>query len=217
MPRLVPIGQSGAVPSALDDDLAYFRDRGYEVRFERRDLHATHMARGEPGQASFSQKGVSTTSSTSCEASKSSRLHTAWERARGRTRRRSAALRVRTRLTPYLPIRARRNRSGSGNMRSWLHQEMRRFESSCSTRIREPRYRCGAVPMMTSGSTRRGVATALGRVVGAARSVGGRGGLARQLHRSTRPDRSPVPRRQRTVQHVRRRNSDLRSRSGGTG
>jgi hypothetical protein len=45
------------VSSALDDDLAYFRERGYEVRFEQRDLHATHMALGEPGQASFFAEG----------------------------------------------------------------------------------------------------------------------------------------------------------------
>ncbi|MBK6857833.1 MAG: hypothetical protein IPG97_15120 [Microthrixaceae bacterium] len=42
---------------ALDEDLAYFQERGYEVRFEERDLHATHMARGEPGQASFFVEG----------------------------------------------------------------------------------------------------------------------------------------------------------------
>ena len=52
-------GQSGVVPGALDDDLAYFRERGDDVRIEERDLHALHMARGEPGQASFFAEGRS--------------------------------------------------------------------------------------------------------------------------------------------------------------
>ena len=42
---------------AFDEDLGYFHNRGYEVRFEQRDLHATHMARGEPGTASFFVEG----------------------------------------------------------------------------------------------------------------------------------------------------------------
>lgn len=52
-------GQFDVVPGALDDDLGYFRERGYDVRIEERDLHALHMARGEPGQASFFAEGRS--------------------------------------------------------------------------------------------------------------------------------------------------------------
>jgi len=33
--------------------LAYFENRGFEVRIEERELHADYVARGEPGRASF--------------------------------------------------------------------------------------------------------------------------------------------------------------------
>src|SRR3954454_3727819 len=45
------------VSDESDEDLAFFRGRGYEVRFEQRDLHAEHMGRGEPGRATFFAEG----------------------------------------------------------------------------------------------------------------------------------------------------------------
>jgi hypothetical protein len=36
-----------------DSVIAYFRDHGFDVRIEERNLHAEHIARGEPGRASF--------------------------------------------------------------------------------------------------------------------------------------------------------------------
>lgn len=37
--------------------IEFFRSRGYEVRIEERDLHSEHIARGEPGRASFFVEG----------------------------------------------------------------------------------------------------------------------------------------------------------------
>ena len=46
------------VPDDPDDTpIAFFRRRGIGVRIEERDLHAEHMAKGEPGRASFYVEG----------------------------------------------------------------------------------------------------------------------------------------------------------------
>ena len=39
------------------DDAAYFRNLGLDLRIEAHDLHAEHMAAGEPGRASFFAEG----------------------------------------------------------------------------------------------------------------------------------------------------------------
>ena len=36
-----------------EEAVAYLQDLRFEVRIEERDLHAEHMAAGEPGRASF--------------------------------------------------------------------------------------------------------------------------------------------------------------------
>ena len=50
---MLSIGHDGLVSDNSDSELAYFQDRGFEVRLEERDLHAEYMASGEPGRASF--------------------------------------------------------------------------------------------------------------------------------------------------------------------
>jgi hypothetical protein len=47
----------GGVSAEADDALAYLQEQGFEVRIERRDLHAVLVARGRPGQASFYAEG----------------------------------------------------------------------------------------------------------------------------------------------------------------
>jgi hypothetical protein len=55
------VGEAGGLPGpmveGLEHDLAYLQERGYEVAIEERDLHAMHIAPGEPGQASFFVEG----------------------------------------------------------------------------------------------------------------------------------------------------------------
>ena len=41
----------------VDDPVAYFASRGFEVSFEERDLHAELVAAGAPGRASFYREG----------------------------------------------------------------------------------------------------------------------------------------------------------------
>jgi hypothetical protein len=40
-------------------DLAYFAERGLNLRVDERDLDAEHMSKGEPGRASFYREGRS--------------------------------------------------------------------------------------------------------------------------------------------------------------
>jgi hypothetical protein len=51
--------QSACVSDGADSVIAYFRDRGLDVRIEQRDLHAEHLARDEAGRASFFVKNRS--------------------------------------------------------------------------------------------------------------------------------------------------------------
>ena len=50
------IGQSAYVPDNAGD-LAYFRQRGFDVSVEERDVHAEYMASGNPGRATFYAEG----------------------------------------------------------------------------------------------------------------------------------------------------------------
>ena len=43
--------------SEADEALRYLTEQGFEVRVERRNLHAEYMSRGEPGKASFYAEG----------------------------------------------------------------------------------------------------------------------------------------------------------------
>lgn len=42
---------------AEPDPTKFFRDLGFDLQFGEHDLHAEHMARGEPGRASFFAEG----------------------------------------------------------------------------------------------------------------------------------------------------------------
>lgn len=50
-------GNLRRVPDDSESTIDYFRRRGFDVRIEERDLHADHMARGEPGRAAFYADG----------------------------------------------------------------------------------------------------------------------------------------------------------------
>jgi hypothetical protein len=49
------MGQSEAVPDESPTD--YFEAHGFEVTIEERDLYGDHMARGDPGRATFYVEG----------------------------------------------------------------------------------------------------------------------------------------------------------------
>ena len=40
-----------------EGDSEYFRERGFDVALSNRDLHAEHLAQGEPGRASYFRAG----------------------------------------------------------------------------------------------------------------------------------------------------------------